>query len=486
MTVLSERLAGPVTTGPSRAVRYVPTTAFLVDLGVMVAACLLAVLGRHHLPIFNTVSDVSSSVATVGPLLVLSWTALLWLAGAYRTDVFGAGTDELKRVFSASMYAAGLLGVGCYLAHFALSRGFFALAFVVGVPALFAGRVVLRRVLHRARARGVLQERVLIVGGPRQVDDIAAVVRRERWVGYSIVGAVVPTGFDDPETPSGVPVLARAEDLSSLPEWCTDTDVVFVAGGLPYSSSELRQLLWDLEEHDVQLVVAPAVTDVSGDRVRVRPVGGLPLVHLEGARWAKATRWAKRSFDVAGSSLLLLAGLPVLIAAALWIKVHDGGPVLFRQARTGRDGVEFACLKFRTMVVNAEELLARLHEEQGYTQGLFKMKDDPRITRPGKLLRRFSLDELPQLLNVLRGDMSLVGPRPPLPTEVATYDDGTARRLRVRPGLTGLWQVSGRSDLSWEDSVRLDLYYVDNWSMLQDLSILGRTVGAVLGSRGAY
>ena len=486
MTVLSERLTGPIAAGPSRSLRYLPPTVFLVDVTIMVLACLVAVLGRTHLPVFDSVTDLTASIGRIGPVLVLCWALLMWAGGAYRSDVFGVGTDELKRVFNASMYAAGLLGVGCYLIHYSLSRGFFALAFVAGTPALLAGRGVVRRLLHQARIRGVLQERVIIVGGPAQVDDIAAVVRRERWVGYSIVGAVVPTSFSASETPSGVPVLGRASDIGALPQWCTDTDVVFVAGGLPYSSAELRQLLWDLEQHAVQLVVAPAVTDVSGDRIRFRPVGGLPLVHLEGPRWAKATRWAKRTFDVIGSGLLVLAALPLMAYAALRIKLYDGGPVLFRQTRVGKDGVEFGCFKFRTMVVNAEALIARMQEEQGTSALLFKMKDDPRITRPGRWLRRFSIDELPQLFNVLLGDMSLVGPRPQVPAEVALYDDVLHRRLRVRPGMTGLWQVSGRNDLSVEDSVRLDLYYVDNWSMLQDVSILGRTLGAVLGSRGAY
>ena len=187
------------------------------------------------------------------------------------------------------------------------------------------------------------------------------------------------------------------------------------------------------------------------------------------------------------SSLLLFGIAPVFLMLAAAIRLHDGGPVFFRQTRTGRDGIEFSCLKFRTMVVDAEERLKLLHDEHGYDGvGLFKVKDDPRITGPGRWLRRYSLDELPQLLNVLRGDMSLVGPRPPLPTEVALYDRFTRRRLHVRPGMTGLWQVSGRSDLSWSEAVRLDLYYVDNWSMLQDLRILARTFGAVFGSRGAY
>ena len=177
---------------------------------------------------------------------------------------------------------------------------------------------------------------------------------------------------------------------------------------------------------------------------------------------------------------------PVLIAAAVLVKLHDGGPVLFRQTRTGRHGEQFSCLKFRSMVVDAEAHLARLHAESGHDGGLFKMKEDPRITKPGRWLRRFSIDELPQLFNVVRGEMSLVGPRPPLPLEVASYEADTTRRLRVRPGMTGLWQVSGRSDLSWEEAVRLDLYYVDNWSMVQDASILVRTVRAVFGRSGAY
>ncbi|MEP9382505.1 sugar transferase [Nocardioides sp. KR10-350] len=486
MTILSERRGVRGIAGPSRSLRYLPATAFLLDLAVMVGACLVGVLGRLHLPVFHSLTDVSSRVTVIGPVLIATWAATLWVLGAYRSEIFGAGTDEFKRVVSSSVHAAGLLGVVCYLGKFPLPRGFFVLTYAVGVPALVIGRAVLRRLLHSARTKGVLQERVLIVGGPSQIDDVATVLRRERWLGYTVVGAVVPSSYAEPETAGGVPVLGRADDIGALPAWCGGVDVLFMTGGLSYGSTELRKLVWQLEQYAVQLVVAPAVTDFSGERVRARPVGGLPLVHLEGPRWQHAARWAKRAFDVAGSSILLVLGLPVFVVAAGWIKLHDRGPVLFKQNRTGRNGVEFACLKFRTMVVDAEALLARLHEEQGYAGGLFKMKDDPRITRPGRLLRRFSLDELPQLINVVRGDMSLVGPRPPLPTEVATYDPDTARRLRVRPGLTGLWQVSGRSDLSWEDSIRLDLFYVDNWSMLQDISILGRTVGAVLGRRGAY
>lgn len=197
-------------------------------------------------------------------------------------------------------------------------------------------------------------------------------------------------------------------------------------------------------------------------------------------------RAAKRTFDVVGALALIVLFSPVLLMAAIRISVHDRGPVLFRQPRVGRDGELFDCLKLRSMVVGAEAMLPELHALSGHTGGLFKLPDDPRITRPGRWLRRFSLDELPQLVNVVRGEMSLVGPRPPLPTEVAAYTVEMQRRLRVRPGMTGLWQVSGRSDLSWDEAIRLDLFYVDNWSLLQDLSILARTFRAVFGRRGAY
>jgi exopolysaccharide biosynthesis polyprenyl glycosylphosphotransferase len=225
---------------------------------------------------------------------------------------------------------------------------------------------------------------------------------------------------------------------------------------------------------------------VSSERIRVRPVAGLPLLHLDRPRSQDALRWAKRTFDIIGSATMLAIGAPLMLWAAWQIKRHDGGPVLFRQTRVGRDGDYFTCLKFRSMVLDAESALAELHGEVGYEDGLFKMQRDPRITKPGQWIRRFSIDELPQLVNVLRGHMSLVGPRPPLPLEVDRYTLMQSRRLRVRPGMTGLWQVSGRSDLSWTESIRLDLYYVDNWSMIQDLIILARTMGAVLSSRGAY
>jgi len=261
--------------------------------------------------------------------------------------------------------------------------------------------------------------------------------------------------------------------------------VVFAEGSFE-SPSNFRRLAWELEQSRVQMILAPTLADVSADRLDFRPIAGLPLVNVARPTAAKSLRWVKRCVDVIGSAFFLLMASHILLAAMIAIKLEDGGPIFFKQRRVGLNGEEFDCLKLRSMCVDAEARLAELQAANEGTGYLFKMKDDPRITRTGKIIRRFSVDELPQLWNVFRGDMSLVGPRPALPKEVAQYDSDTRRRLRVRPGLTGLWQVSGRSRLSAEDSQRLDLYYVDNWSVGQDVSILLRTAKAVVGSDGAY
>ena len=377
------------------------------------------------------------------------------------------------------------LGIGSYLTQFQLSRGFFTLLLVVGVPLTVAGRYVLRRGLHRARSRGSLQQLIVIAGTESHVDDIAGVLARERWLGYHVVGAVIPQPGGQMETSGGTAILGEASGLVDVVRR-NKADIVFLAGGAFDSAQGLRRVAWALEHEDIQIVVAPSLTDVASERIHVRPVGGLPLIHLEKPRSAQASRWAKRTFDVIVSLSLLVVVAPLLLAASCAIALHDRGPVLFRQVRIGREGKPFGCWKLRTMVVDAEARLAGLHDEHGYAGGMFKLRQDPRVTPPGRWLRRYSIDEVPQLLNVLRGDMSLVGPRPPLPHEVDQYDAAMHRRLHVRPGMTGLWQISGRSDLAWNEAIRLDLYYVDNWSMLQDLVILGRTVVAVLRRRGAY
>ena len=485
MTLLSVGRSHLATASPSRALRALPVTALTMDLVVILAVGTFAAMGRERFDVFDHSADVVGSLGLAGPFILLAWLLVIAVFGGYHRNVFGVGTDEYKRVMNASLVTASLVGVGCYLAQFSLSRGFFFLAFVIGIPALLSGRLVLRRALQSARRHGALQQRVLIAGSQAHIDEIAVVLRREPWLGYDVIGALTPAVDLSEETSIGIPVLGNTDEATSIAQHA-GVDVIFFASGALGSGNQMRKAIWDLEHQDVQVVVAPSVTDISSDRIRVRPVGGLPLMHIDPPTGIDASRWGKRLFDVLGSALLLLAFAPLMLVISIQVKRHDRGPVFFKQTRIGKDGHEFPCFKFRTMVTDAEALLARLHAEQGYELGLFKMKDDPRITKPGKWLRRFSLDELPQLFNVFLGDMSLVGPRPPLPREVATYDVEAHRRLRVRPGMTGLWQVSGRSDLTWSEAIRLDLYYVDNWSMMQDVSILAKTFSAVMGSRGAY
>ena len=472
---------------PSAAARMLPLFLLGLDLTLIAVTLTLAAVGRNELGIFDPVAiDLEARLVFAAPVIAAGWIAAIALAGGYDRHALGAGTDEYRRVLNASLVTTAVISTTCYILRFELPRGFFLLVLLLSPILLLLGRVAIRRAVKRAHMRGLLTHRVLIVGTESHVDEIASVLARERWLGYEVIGALTPGLLTLTQTDSGVPIIGRATGVAAT-ALDVNADVVFFAGGGVASAAELRKTAWELESSACQVVVAPGLTDVSRERVRLRPVGGLPLIHLEKPRVAAAARRAKRTFDLVGSSLLLVLLSPALLFSAVQVWRYDRGSILFKQQRIGRDGATFDCLKFRTMVTDAEARLAAVHELQGSSKGVFvKIKEDPRITPPGRWLRRYSLDELPQLVNVLRGDMSLVGPRPQVAHEVALYDNEMARRLRVRPGMTGLWQVSGRSDLSAEEAIRLDLYYVDNWSMVQDLSILTRTLGAVVGSQGAY
>ncbi len=465
-------------------IRLLPWLVGVVDVVMIVVATLLAVRFRLSLAVFDSSTDVLENTALASGFFVLTWLVMLASFGTYDRTLFGAGTEEFKLVVNASVSTAALVATGAFLVKYPLSRGFFVLLFPIGIALLVAGRLVSRRIIQRLRVKGHFNEKVLLVGTPGYIGEIHTVLARESWLGYVVIGCLVPTHYAGLErTSAGIPVLGFIDDVRAVVDTYAP-DVVFFTAGAVSSSTQLRRLAWDLEDHaHVQIIVAPNVTDVSSERVRIRPVAGLPLMHLGRARSQLASSSAKRAFDVVGAAASLLLAWPILLVLMLWIRLHDGGPPVFRQTRVGRDGKTFTCLKLRSMSVDAEE---RLAEIEARDHVLFKDVDDPRVTAPGRFIRRLSFDELPQLWNVLRGDMSLVGPRPPLPAEVEKYEDDMLRRLNVRPGMTGLWQVSGRSDLSWEDTVRLDLYYVDNWSMVQDLLILARTVSAVLAPRGAY
>ncbi|HRW17363.1 MAG TPA: sugar transferase [Dermatophilaceae bacterium] len=450
-----------------------------VDVVVMVLAVFLGLVGRHAIPVFDIAHDLTDVVGSFAAYLLITWIVVLHVHGAYQPRDLGVGATEYRRVITGTLIAAGAVGILCYLFHLPLSRGFFVITFLTGLPMLLVARLGLRRAIHHARRRGRFLQRTLVVGTSAHVAEVCSVLRRESWLGYRVVGAVLPAGADTRDV-FGVPVVASCDQVLQAVD-DESADLVIFTGG---SQVDVRRLAWELEDHRAQLIVVPSLSDVSAGRVHMRPVGGLPLVHVERPQAQRAGTWRKRTFDVVGALALLVLLSPLLAVVAVAVWAHDRGPVLFRQERIGKGGRGFDCFKFRSMVVDAEAMLPTLASDSDGV--LFKMTVDPRVTPVGRVIRRWSLDELPQLVNVLRGDMSLIGPRPPLRREVAQYAPEHRRRLRVRPGLSGLWQVSGRSDLSWEDAVRLDLYYVDNWSMVQDLIILAKTVRVVISGAGAY
>jgi exopolysaccharide biosynthesis polyprenyl glycosylphosphotransferase len=467
-------------------IRLVLAITAVLDVMVIVVAVILAWDLRITFDIFSmSPLGADQLISQSTPWVIGLWFVALAAQGAYSTRHFGAGPDEYRTVGFASLTTAGILAMTCYLLQLPLSRGFLLLTFVLGIPLLLLERFTLRKIVHGMRRRGRLVHRVIAVGGPSGIAEVYDSLRRAQYVGYQVVGACVPDGLAVEPERFPVPVLGRVADTRRL---CNEygADTVLVARGGYGTSHELRRIAWDLEGSSIELVVVPSLTDVAGPRIHMRPVAGLPLLHLEEPQAGEAGGVSKRLFDVAlaGAALLMLS--PLFLVVAVVVKLQDGGPVLFRQPRIGREGKTFQMLKFRSMVVDAEARLDALRDQNESDGLLFKMKEDPRITPLGRFLRRYSIDELPQLINVLRGEMSLVGPRPPLSSEVDRYADDVHRRLLVRPGLTGLWQVSGRSGLSWDESVRLDLYYVDNWSMTSDLVIMAKTVRAVVGSSGAY
>ncbi|RLK13409.1 Undecaprenyl-phosphate galactose phosphotransferase WbaP/exopolysaccharide biosynthesis polyprenyl glycosylphosphotransferase [Micromonospora sp. M71_S20] len=472
--------------GPARTrERAYVRSLVVLDTTVLTVAVLVGYVARFG---GDTPGGSKIPYVLVAPGLVLAWLVSLRVLRCYDDRVLGYGADEYRRVGTASLRLAGGIAIAGYIADVGVSRGFLGISFAVGMLGLELARFAARKRLHRARSEGAgWSRKVLVVGDTAHVLELVHTLRREPYAGYQVVGACIPDALLAPvaQRLGDVPVVGS---FRGIPEAATaiGADTVAVTASGELTATRLRRLGWQLEGTGIDLVVAPALTDVAGPRIHTRPVAGLPLIHVEAPEFRGARKLVKGFVDRAVSSVALTLLLPLLAAIALAIKIDSRGPVLFRQTRVGQGGREFGVYKFRTMVVNADALLAAL-AARNETDGLmFKMRDDPRVTRIGRLLRKWSLDELPQLVNVLLGHMSLVGPRPPLPSEVARYDGDVARRLLVKPGMTGLWQVSGRSDLSWEDGIRLDLYYVENWSLAADLTILWKTFGAVVNSRGAY
>ncbi len=489
-----------ITVGPGRTIartkphlarryllRYLHTLR-LLDFIFVALALGIAQVGRFGLT--DQTVLVANAPSTVGywvvsGILLVGWLGLLHLQGAYDGRLSGHGIQEYRAVFSASMQLFSVLAIISFVFRLDFARGYVMIAFPLGTGLLLAGRWVARRWLVKQRTQGNLSDRVLLVGDRADLSSLIGALRRTPSAGYNVVGACID---DAPGARiSGVDVVGGSSD-AVVQALDLDIDVVAVSSSSGLGSEGLRRLGWALEGTDIDLVVAPGIMDVAGPRVKTRPVQGLPLLHVEAPTFVGPRLVFKRVLDRVGAALGMLAIAPVLGLLAALIYFEDRGPVFFSQERIGRDGRPFKLIKFRSMAIDAEARLATLMEGNEGSGPLFKLKDDPRVTRIGAVIRKYSLDELPQLINVLRGEMSLVGPRPPLPREVAEYEDDTHRRLLVKPGMTGLWQISGRSDLSWEEAVRLDLYYVENWNPLLDLMILWRTVQVVANpdKAGAY
>ena len=407
-------------------------------------------------------------------LVLVSWLFFLWFNGSRDTNILGFGADEYKRLTNATLLSFTFIAFISYIFKLEISRGFVLLVFPIGLLLLFIVRRILRRRLLRARNQGRYLSRVLLLHSGAS-DPVEARLAIAQHAGFNIVHKIV--------TAENFKFEIKDIVSNALSNNC---DQIMVGQSAVISAAELRKLGWALEATNIDLIVAPAVTEIAGPRLKVSNVEGLPLLHLEQPDFSGTSRITKRLLDLILSIVGLIVISPFLVVIALVIKLYDRGSVLYFQKRIGQNNKEFTVYKFRTMYEGSHEQRAKIMAETKKDPRLAKDPQDPRVTKPGLFLRRWSIDEIPQILNVIKGEMSLVGPRPPLAEEVNQYEKSETRRLLVKPGLTGLWQVSGRSELDWEDAVRLDLYYVENWSLTLDILIIIRTAAAVWRGEGAY
>jgi exopolysaccharide biosynthesis polyprenyl glycosylphosphotransferase len=449
----------------------------LADLG----CGLVGVFVAAQLRFGNEVTPTYLALSLALPVL---WIAALRLAGAYDVRFIGTGSDEFRKVLAAGVSLTAALAIFSYGINFELSRTYVVIALPSVTLFDLVARYALRKRLHNRRATGRCMHSVVAVGHELGVADLVTELGRDRYHGLTVVGACVARPGVRDEV-AGVPVYGGLDDIPAAVK-AFGADTVAVLSCPEMDAITLRSLAWELEKTGTDLCVAPALLDVAGPRTTIRPTAGLTLLHVDHPQLGGLRQALKDLFDRCAATAALIMLAPVMVLLAVAIRLSDRGPALFTQVRVGKDGREFRIYKFRTMVVDAEQRKAQLMARNDLDGVLFKLRDDPRVTLVGAFLRRWSIDELPQLFNVFLGHMSLVGPRPPLPNEAAEYADHVRRRLVVKPGLTGLWQVNGRSDLSWEESVRLDLRYVENWSFALDLQILWKTAAALLRGSGAY
>jgi exopolysaccharide biosynthesis polyprenyl glycosylphosphotransferase len=429
-------------------------------------------------------NGVTSTYVALSLALPVLWIGAVWLAGGYDVRFIGTGSDEFRKVLNAGVGLTAAIALFSYAINLELSRAYVLIALPSTTVFDLVTRLILRKRLHHQRGLGRYLLSVVAVGHEAAVANLVKELGRDRYHGLTVVGACVAQPSDYDEV-AGVPVYGGLDDVTAAVR-AFGADTVAVLACPEMDGIKLRALAWELERTGTDLCLSPALLDVAGPRTTVRPTAGLTLLHVDHPQLSGLRVVIKDLFDrsVAAAALILLFPLLALLCLTIWL--HDGGPALFTQPRVGKEGRVFRIYKFRTMVVDAERRKTELLANNDHDGILFKLRKDPRVTAVGAHLRRWSIDELPQLLNVFLGHMSLVGPRPALPDEAARYAEHVRRRLVVKPGLTGLWQVNGRSDLSWEESVRLDLRYVENWSFALDLQILWKTIPVMMRGSGAY
>jgi exopolysaccharide biosynthesis polyprenyl glycosylphosphotransferase len=467
------RVLGRPEAWPGAYRRQVAFTDFAVAVTAAIAAIGLR-FGAHP----------SAKYLVLSLLLPALWMLALRVVGGYEMRFLGTGSDEFRKVLNAGVSLTAGLALISYAVNDELSRVYLVISMPIIVLLDLLARFALRKRLHWLRADGQCMSTVVVVGHEAGVADLIRELRREPYHGLQVVAACLAGGASITAI-EGVPVVGDLDDAAAV-VLRSGAATVAVLPSPEMDGVKLRGLAWELEKTGTDLYVAPALLDVAGPRTTIRPTAGLTLLHVDHPQLSGPRQVLKDLFDRSVAALALILLSPLMIAIAIAVKLSDPGPALFTQTRVGKDGQTFKIYKFRTMVVDAEMRLAELRANNDHDGVLFKMRRDPRITAVGVRLRKWSMDELPQLFNVLLGEMSLVGPRPALPDETALYADHVRRRLVVKPGLTGLWQVSGRSDLSWDESVRLDLRYVENWSLALDLQILWKTVAVILRGSGAY
>jgi exopolysaccharide biosynthesis polyprenyl glycosylphosphotransferase len=434
---------------------------------------------------FGGATSSPATVAVLAAALPLIWVTVLAARGAYDRRWATSGSEPFRRIFDSGVVLLAIAAIASFLFKADLSRQWVGVTCLLVTPLTLVGRYAGRKQLHHMIGRGRAIHQVLVAGSAREVARVVRHIRRVPYTGFSVLAVCVLDG-DSHVLLGGVP--AFDSDINGLlpTAQAVGADTIAIAGSASLPEDGLRRLAWKLEGTSVQLIVAPAVTDFAGPRIVIRPVDGLPLLTIDEPDLVGARRIAKELLDWFLALFALVVLSPLILAVSIAILVTSGRPIFFRQDRIGRHGTPFAIWKFRTMYTDAEHRLEELREHNEHEGFLFKIRQDPRVTPLGRWLRRHSIDEVPQLFNVLQGEMSLVGPRPPLPREVEQFGEDLLRRLLVKPGMTGLWQINGRTDLPWDEAVRLDLHYVENWSVTLDLMVLWKTLAVVLHGRGGY